>query len=163
SPEVTEAASPESIRKTVIELIARVSAFALEDLKSEKRLGADLGFDSLVGADLFVALTERIPQTRTLSESLLRGDTTIEESVQAAHREVRIVSSQDALVVEQERALIDLTGLDSRDRAPNASDLTSSIVATLSRAAAVAAKAPLEAFVVAHHGLGGAGLAGIAK
>jgi 8-amino-7-oxononanoate synthase len=75
--------SPDSIRQSVIELIARVSAFAIDDLKPEKRLGADLGFDSLVGADLFVALTEAFPQTRTMPESLLGGDTTIEQLVQA--------------------------------------------------------------------------------
>lgn len=229
--EVTEATSPESIRKTVIELIARVSAFSIEDLTPEKRLGADLGFDSLVGADLFVALTETFPQTRTMSESLLGGDTTIEELVKAvadavtnksaqpsrdeaasaevqryvvvpkdsplpaqseerrlpfdgavslvadsfgvaellaqrlraSHREVNIASTQDALVIGEERALIDLSGLDGHDRAANASEFKSSIVATLSRAAAIATKAPLEAFVVAHRGLTSAGLAGIAK
>ncbi len=230
SAESTEAASPESIRQTVIELIARVSAFAIEDLQPEKRLGADLGFDSLVGADLFVALTERFPQTRTLPESLLGGDTTIAELVQAvakavankserpsqeettaaevqryvvvpkdcplpshsaapalsfnsaalivadsfgvaellaerlraAHVEVRIASAHEVLAAGEERSLIDLSGLDGLD-GTNPDEFKTSVVATLSRAAEMASKAPLEAFVVAHRGLTNAGLAGVAK
>src|SRR2546423_997951 len=230
-PEITYAPSHDSIRQSVIEIIARVSAFSIDDLEPEKRLGADLGFDSLVGADLFVALTEAFPQTRTLPESLLGGNTTIEELVHAvgaavanksvepaadkigvaeirryvgaakdstlptrsqeaklpfegtvllvadsrgvakelarllrdARREVKIVSANEALAVDAESALIDLTGLDAPDPSANTSEFSSTIIATLARATAVAAKAPPQAFVVAHRGITSAGLAGIAK
>jgi 8-amino-7-oxononanoate synthase len=67
----------------IIELIAKVSAYPLEELTPEQRLGADLGFDSLMGVDLYVALTEIFPEAGDLPQTMIGGETTIEELVRS--------------------------------------------------------------------------------
>lgn len=51
----------------------------MEDLKPEQRLGMDLGFDSLMRVDLYVSLTEAFPGARDPPQTMIGGETTIEE------------------------------------------------------------------------------------
>jgi 8-amino-7-oxononanoate synthase len=78
-----EAPSVAQIQRRVIELIAEVSACPIEQLGAEQRLGVDLGFDSLMGVDLYVRLTETFVEVRDLPQSMIGGETTIEELVQS--------------------------------------------------------------------------------
>ena len=71
--------TPSQIRWRVMELIADVGAYPMEDLKPEQRLGMDLGFDSLMRVNLYVSLTEAFPGARDLPQTMIGGETTIEE------------------------------------------------------------------------------------
>ena len=70
-----------AVRARVLELIAKVSAYPLEDLKLESKFGDDLGFDSLLAMDLFLSLTEAFPETQALPESAISGETTVGQLV----------------------------------------------------------------------------------
>jgi 8-amino-7-oxononanoate synthase len=57
----TQAPSPASMEATILELVARITATQPDDLSASTRLGADLGFDSLMVVELSTALAEVHP------------------------------------------------------------------------------------------------------
>ena len=72
-----------TVGQGIVDLIAQVSGFPVEQLKPRQRLGVDVGFDSLMGVDLYARLIETFPEARDLPESLVGGETTIEELIRS--------------------------------------------------------------------------------
>jgi len=70
-----------TIAARVIELVAEVSSYPLQELVPERRLGSDLGFDSLMAIDLYVALTREFQSAAEIPQDVLGGDITIEELI----------------------------------------------------------------------------------
>jgi 8-amino-7-oxononanoate synthase len=69
------------LEATLIELVARVIASPPERVTMDMRLGADLGFDSLMVAELEIVLDEILPGLDTFPSSLLAGDATLAQVV----------------------------------------------------------------------------------
>ena len=72
----------EEIRAKVFEIVAKVSAFPADSLRAEQRLVDELGFDSLMVADLGGALEARYPHLGSLPASLFQLDTTLGDLTQ---------------------------------------------------------------------------------
>ena len=69
------------LEATLIELIARVIASPPERVTLDMRLGADLGFDSLMVTELEMGLDEILPGLDTFPRSLLADDATLAQVV----------------------------------------------------------------------------------
>jgi 8-amino-7-oxononanoate synthase len=67
------------VRARVFELVARISAFPKETLRGEQRLVDELGFDSLMVADLGGAIENAYPNLGGLPQSLFSLTTTVAE------------------------------------------------------------------------------------
>ena len=72
-----EAADQDEIRQRVFEIVAKVSAFPAGNLRGEQRLVDELGFDSLMVADLGGALEKSYPDLGALPPSLFQLETTL--------------------------------------------------------------------------------------
>jgi 8-amino-7-oxononanoate synthase len=71
------AASELPVRDKVFEIVARISAFPRESLRGEQRLVDELGFDSLMVADLGGAIQNTFPAIGGLPQSLFSMQTTV--------------------------------------------------------------------------------------
>jgi 8-amino-7-oxononanoate synthase len=69
------------LEATLIELVARAIASSPEKVTLDRRLGADLGFDSLMVTELEMALDEIIPGLDTFPRLLLADDATLAQVV----------------------------------------------------------------------------------
>ncbi len=67
------------VRKKVFELVSRVSAFPEDSLRPEQRLVDELGFDSLMVADLGGAIDKAFPGSGGLPQELFSLSTTVED------------------------------------------------------------------------------------
>ncbi len=76
---VANAPAADDIRQRVFEIVAKVSAFPADSLRGEQRLVDELGFDSLMVADLGGALEAQYPDLGALPASLFQLDTTLED------------------------------------------------------------------------------------
>lgn len=65
------------VRDKVFEIVARISAFPRESLRGEQRLVDELGFDSLMVADLGGAIQNSFPAIGGLPQSLFSMQTTV--------------------------------------------------------------------------------------
>ena len=83
SPQVSSAPKPvakvssDEVRQKVIEVISKISAFPADSLRFEQRLVDELGFDSLMVADLGGALEAKFPSAGGLPQSLFSLETTV--------------------------------------------------------------------------------------
>jgi 8-amino-7-oxononanoate synthase len=84
------------IRQRVLEEIAKVSSYPLENLQLDQRLGPDLGFDSLMSVDLFVSMKESILGGLELPESLIDSEMTIAGLVEAIARALVTAAAEPA-------------------------------------------------------------------
>ncbi|MEM6368933.1 MAG: aminotransferase class I/II-fold pyridoxal phosphate-dependent enzyme [Myxococcota bacterium] len=69
----------EEVRRKVFELVSRVSAFPEDSLRPEQRLVDELGFDSLMVADLGGAIDRAFPGSGGLPQDLFSLSTTVED------------------------------------------------------------------------------------
>ncbi len=79
SPTAQEGRQAEEVRRRVFEIVAKVSAFPSEALRAEQRLVDELGFDSLMVADLGGALESQFPDLGGLPPSLFQLETTLDD------------------------------------------------------------------------------------
>lgn len=68
-------------QRQVLEIVARVSAFPLDKVHADQKLVDDLGFDSLMVADLVAALEKEVPNAGQLSEASFDLSTTVGDIV----------------------------------------------------------------------------------
>jgi acyl transferase domain-containing protein/NAD(P)-dependent dehydrogenase (short-subunit alcohol dehydrogenase family) len=79
-PEVSpKGPAPDAVRAQVMDVVARVSAFPKGSLRSEQRLVDELGFDSLMVADLGGALQGAFPDLGPLPPKLFGLKTTVKD------------------------------------------------------------------------------------
>ncbi|MEL6184538.1 MAG: SDR family NAD(P)-dependent oxidoreductase, partial [Myxococcota bacterium] len=71
------AVDEDSVRAQVLDIIAKVSAFPKDSLRGEQRLVDELGFDSLMVADLGGAIESSFPSTGGLPPNLFGLETTV--------------------------------------------------------------------------------------
>jgi 8-amino-7-oxononanoate synthase len=79
APSATPKIDPRIVRERVFEIVARISAFPKESLRGDQRLVDELGFDSLMVADLGGAIESAYPNLGGLPPSLFSMKTTLEE------------------------------------------------------------------------------------
>ncbi|MGF1511223.1 MAG: aminotransferase class I/II-fold pyridoxal phosphate-dependent enzyme [Myxococcota bacterium] len=68
-----------AVREKVFELVAKVSAFPPDSLRPDQRLVDELGFDSLMVADLGGAIDKAFPNAGGLPQSLFSLQTTVDD------------------------------------------------------------------------------------
>jgi 8-amino-7-oxononanoate synthase len=76
----------DAVRERVFETVARISAFPRDTLRENQRLVDELGFDSLMVADLSGALADAFPELGVLPASLFSLRTTVGELADHAER-----------------------------------------------------------------------------
>src|SRR5262249_34112082 len=77
APKPAPAPQNKDVREKIFEIVARISAFPRESLRGEQRLVDELGFDSLMVADLGGAVQNAFPQAGGLPQSLFSMQTTV--------------------------------------------------------------------------------------
>ena len=77
APSLAGAHEGEAIRQEVMNIVAKISAFPAEALRGEQRLVDELGFDSLMVADLGSAVESSFPGLPPLPTSLFGMSTTV--------------------------------------------------------------------------------------
>ncbi|MFZ5479924.1 MAG: aminotransferase class I/II-fold pyridoxal phosphate-dependent enzyme [Myxococcota bacterium] len=77
----TRVATEDDVRARVLKVIAKVSAFPVDSLRGEQRLLNDLGFDSLMAAELSTKLTEEVPGFGGIPRSLIASSPTVDDLV----------------------------------------------------------------------------------
>jgi len=77
--ETSKGEDAEVVRKKVFELVSRVSAFPEDSLRPDQRLVDELGFDSLMVADLGGAIDKAFPGSGGLPQDLFSLSTTVED------------------------------------------------------------------------------------
>jgi 8-amino-7-oxononanoate synthase len=90
------------VREKVFELVARVSAFPPGSLRPDQRLVDELGFDSLMVADLGGAIDKEFPNSGGLPQSLFSLQTTVEDV--AEHLVATVTAQTGDLVAPREPA-----------------------------------------------------------
>lgn len=75
--EVAPAVDTSKVRERVFEIVAKISAFPRDSLRGEQRLVDELGFDSLMVADLGGAVQNAFPAAGGLPQSLFSLQTTV--------------------------------------------------------------------------------------
>jgi 8-amino-7-oxononanoate synthase len=75
-PGSVQQAADAEIESRMLDLVAQISAFPRASLDPDKRLGSDLGFDSLMVVDLVGKANEAFPGLGTLPKSLFVNDPT---------------------------------------------------------------------------------------
>ena len=73
--------APRIVERQVLEMISKVSAFPPEKIKLEHRLGGDLGFDSLMAAELSALAAESFVGVDNLPRSLFVNDANLGDVV----------------------------------------------------------------------------------
>jgi 8-amino-7-oxononanoate synthase len=92
APRVEPAApgpSQADIEAKVIGVVSRITAHPPERLKPSTRLGADLGFDSLMTVELVSGVQEAMPETEPLSRAVFAEDVSIADLARHLARGVR--------------------------------------------------------------------------
>jgi 8-amino-7-oxononanoate synthase len=98
-PKVEVEAGPSGgARDGVVALVAKISAFPEESIKAEQKLVDELGFDSLMVADLAAGLAKAFPQRGELPASMFSLDTTVGDLVRAVSSAERHRASEPAPV-----------------------------------------------------------------
>ena len=92
----------DDVRARVLRVVAKVSAFPADALKSEQRLLDDLGFDSLMVNELAQKLTEDFPGFGGLPRSLFAKNPTVLDLVQHVERST---GDQDVPLSDPSRAM----------------------------------------------------------
>lgn len=88
-----EGPADDDVREQVFGIVAKISAFPRDSLRGEQRLVDELGFDSLMVADLGGALENTYPNLGGLPQELFNLKTTLTD---VANHVVKIVTSNDA-------------------------------------------------------------------
>jgi 8-amino-7-oxononanoate synthase len=81
-PSIEPATPTNSVRERVLQVIAKVSAFPVDALQPRQKLLEDLGFDSLMLAELNTKLSENFSAFGGIPRSALAASPTIEELIQ---------------------------------------------------------------------------------
>lgn len=97
----------------LLELVAAVSGYPMEDLKPEHRLGADLGFDSLMTVDLEASLAETFEEAALLPKTMIGGETTVKD---LAHAIAELVVRQAVIVTRNHKQESDSGPVITRER-----------------------------------------------
>ena len=112
SPATAPDHEQEDIRQQVFSIVARVSAFPEESLRGEQRLVDELGFDSLMVADLGGALESKYPDLGALPASLFQLETTLEDLTNHVTQTLtRPSDSTEAASAEPESTAVEPAGL----------------------------------------------------
>lgn len=107
------------IAARVIELAAEVSSYPIRELIPGKRLGSDLGFDSLMAVDLYVALTHEFPSAGEIPQDVLGGDITIQELISRVVELITPARNAPAEVKEPQLASDCLSIIPTAKRGPS--------------------------------------------
>jgi 8-amino-7-oxononanoate synthase len=108
SPAATSASAPTSadVETKLFDIVARVSAFPRDQIRAEQRLVDELGFDSLMVADLGGDIEKTFPETGALPQSLFSLTTTVgdlrDHLVQAAGRPTTAPGAAETAAPEAE-------------------------------------------------------------
>jgi acyl transferase domain-containing protein/7-keto-8-aminopelargonate synthetase-like enzyme/NADP-dependent 3-hydroxy acid dehydrogenase YdfG len=79
----------------VLAAVSRASAYPLESLRPEMKLGDDLGFDSMMVADLAEELTKVIPGVQGIPREILINSPTIQDIIDFAESPTAVVPAAD--------------------------------------------------------------------
>ncbi len=96
-----EAEAPDDVYEKVADVVARVSSYPRQSLRAEQSLVDDLGFDSLMVADLATGLAESFPGLGGLPQELLLN----RPSVQAIAEHVRTAGTGGPQAVDDDEPL----------------------------------------------------------
>lgn len=78
-PAAAAPARPDDVRERVLDVVARVSAFPRQSLRGDQTLVNELGFDSLMVADLGDALAKAFPELGAIPASMFGMETTVDD------------------------------------------------------------------------------------
>ena len=88
--------SQADIEAKIIGVVSRITAHPPERLKAATRLGADLGFDSLMTVELVSGVQEAMPETEPLTRSVFAEDVSIADLARHLARGAKVGASAPA-------------------------------------------------------------------
>ncbi|MDP2308014.1 MAG: aminotransferase class I/II-fold pyridoxal phosphate-dependent enzyme [Pseudomonadota bacterium] len=100
--EVVDASPDDDLRARVLRVVSKVSAFPLDALRVEQRLLDDLGFDSLMLAELSTKLGEAVPGFTGIPRSLFATSPTVADLV----RHIEGAEASTVALTEPDRELV---------------------------------------------------------